>query len=79
MSQCLPDHSATSTFSCEVDSDNTNGAVDIGTIGLFGKSAVLLNNEVVEVPSQMTLGMYQQMMLNPELYENNIQDRVAPL
>ena len=35
------------------------------------KLELLLNNEVVEVPSQMTLGMYQQMMLNPELYENN--------
>lgn len=35
------------------------------------KLELLLNNEVVEVPSEMTLGMYQQMMLNPELYENN--------
>lgn len=32
---------------------------------------LLIDNEVIEVPQEMTLGMYQQLMLNPELYENN--------
>lgn len=32
---------------------------------------LLIDNEVVIVPNEMTLGMYQQMMLTPELYENN--------
>jgi hypothetical protein len=32
---------------------------------------LLIDDEVVIVPNEMTLGMYQKMMLTPELYENN--------
>ena len=32
---------------------------------------LVIDNEIVEIPSEMTLGMYQQMMLAPELYDNN--------
>lgn len=35
------------------------------------KLELVIDDEVVEVPSQMTLGMYQKMMLNPELYDGN--------
>ena len=32
---------------------------------------LIIDNKVIEVPSKITLGIYQQLMLNPELYENN--------
>jgi hypothetical protein len=32
---------------------------------------LLIDDEVIVVPNEMTLGMYQKMMLTPELYENN--------
>ena len=35
------------------------------------KLELLIDDEVVQVPDEITLGMYQQMMLSPELYDNN--------
>ena len=32
---------------------------------------LVIDNEVIEIPKEITLGMYQQMMINPELYDDN--------
>ncbi len=35
------------------------------------KVELIIDDEVVQIPDEITLGMYQQMMLTPELYDNN--------
>jgi len=35
------------------------------------KIELVMDDKVIDVPELMTLGMYQSLMLTPELYENN--------
>lgn len=35
------------------------------------KLEIKINNDIKVIPNELTLWMYQQIMLNPELYENN--------
>ncbi len=35
------------------------------------KLELVIDDEIVEVPDEITLGMYQQLMLNPQLYDSN--------